>query len=111
MRGRLLIGFKTLEFIKGLPKAVKRRGAVSPATLAMLKRIPVTMPLTPAGRITFKIVLGYETPKARDASLRLPGISFRVCSVVVIMTGSIIRPRATPPESAENDPIETTSQI
>jgi hypothetical protein len=56
--GRLLIGFKTLRFIKGLPKAVKRRGAVSPATLAMLNRTPVAMPLTPAGKITFRIVLG-----------------------------------------------------
>jgi hypothetical protein len=52
------MGFRTFRFIKGLPKAVKRRGAVSPATLAMLKRIPVTMPLTPAGRITFRMVLG-----------------------------------------------------
>jgi hypothetical protein len=46
-----LIGFKTWRFIKGLPKAVKRRGAVSPATLAMLKRIPVDA-APPAGRIT-----------------------------------------------------------
>jgi hypothetical protein len=52
------MGFRILWFIKGLPKAVKRRGAVSPATRAMLKRIPVRIPVMPAGRITFRIVLG-----------------------------------------------------
>jgi hypothetical protein len=58
IRGRLLIGFRILRLINGLPNAVKRRGAVSPATLAILKRIPVRIPLMPAGRITFRIVLG-----------------------------------------------------
>lgn len=100
-----------LRFMNGLPKAVKSSGAVSPATLAMLSSTPVTMPLRPAGRITFIIVLGYETPKAKEASLRESGMSFKVSPVAVTITGSIINPRATAPERAEKEPIGTTTHV
>ena len=39
------------------------------------------------------------------------GISFRVSSVDMTITGSIIMPRATPPERAEKEPMGTTIQI
>jgi hypothetical protein len=111
IKGRVLRGFRILEFIKGLPKAVKSRGAVSPVTLAMLNNIPVKMPLRPAGITTFRIVLGYDTPNAKDASLKPSGMSFKVSSVEVTITGNIIKPRATPPERPEKDPMGKTTQM
>ncbi len=56
-RGREFIGFVIFKLMNGLPNAVNSRGAVSPAIRDMAISIPVTMPLNPAGTITFKIVL------------------------------------------------------
>jgi hypothetical protein len=55
--GSAFTGFITFTFMKGFPKAVKSSGAVSPAILATLIRIPVVIPLKPAGKTTFRMVL------------------------------------------------------
>ena len=57
------------------------------------------------------MVLGYETPNAKEASLKESGMSFKVSSVAVTITGSIINPRATAPERAEKDPMGTTTHM
>jgi hypothetical protein len=47
----------TFQFIKAFPRAVKSKGAVSPAILATLMSTPVMIPLSPAGKMTLRIVL------------------------------------------------------
>ena len=51
------MGLNIFQFRKGLPKAVNNKGAVSPATLATPRIIPLRIPLSPAGRITDIMVL------------------------------------------------------
>jgi len=51
------MGLNILKFMKLPPKAVNSNGAVSPVILATLRRIPVMIPLNPAGTMTFMIVL------------------------------------------------------
>jgi len=58
IKGSVLTGFRILIPMKGLPKAVKSNGAVSPATRATLSNIPVRIPLSPERSTTFRIVLG-----------------------------------------------------
>ena len=99
-----------LRFMKGFPKAVNSSGAVSPAPRATARRVPVTMPLIPAGRMTFRIVPVYDTPRASAASRSVTGMSRRVSSVDRVITGSMIMAMASPPESAEKWPMGRTIQ-
>ena len=55
--GRLCIGLPTLKFIYGFPKAVKSKGAVSPATRATASMAPDNIPLNPHGTMILKITL------------------------------------------------------
>ncbi len=103
------MGLNILIFMKSLPKAVNRKGAVSQAIIEILSRMPVDIPLTPAGSITFRIVLKYGTPKAKDASFNEYGISFNVSSVVLIIVGNIIILKAIPPDKADGVFIGTTT--
>ena len=84
-----------------LLRAVKRSGAVSPATRASATRTPVTMPGSAAGRITLQTARPRVAPRARAPSRRLGGTSASSSSVVRTTIGIIITPSAKPPASAE----------
>ena len=59
------------------------------------------MPGSAAGTMTEKAARARVAPRARDPSRRLPGTRFRSSSVVRVMMGIIMNPRASPPASAE----------
>ena len=93
-----------------LLKAVKRSGAVSPATRASESRMPATMPRTPAGITTRTIVTHSGAPSASEASRSESGTRRRNSSVARSVTGIMMRPSATPPASVEKWPVGTTTR-
>ena len=94
-----------------LPSAVKSSGAVSPATLAIASRIPVSTPARALLRVTFRLVRQSGTPRASDASRSEPGTIFSCSSVVRKTMGIMIMESATAPAKAEKPFIGTTIRV
>src|ERR1700734_1762155 len=93
-----------------LPNAVKSNGAVSPATRASARSIPVNMPAFAAGSTTVTIVFHLLAPSAIAPSRKLPGTAFKNSSVLRTVIGIPIIPNATPPASAEKCFTGTTTR-
>ena len=108
MTGREAVGCSQPGLQKRLLSAVKRSGAVSPATRARERSNPVRMPRIPAGMTTRTIVTHWGAPSASDASRRESGTRRRNSSVVRSATGIIRSPSATPPARVEKWPSGTT---
>src|SRR6266436_3588080 len=92
-----------------LPKAVNRRGAVSPATLARASKRPVVIPGRAAGMTTVATALHLVAPRARAPSRRVFGTARRNSSVLRTAIGIIITPNAMPPASVEKCPMGRTT--
>src|SRR5215472_17830045 len=86
---------------KRLPKAVKSKGAVSPATRARAKRMAVIMPRYAAGTTTLAMVRHLLAPRAMEPSRRARGTECRNSSVLRKVIGIIIKPRANAPARVE----------
>ena len=102
---KLLIGFKIFVLVKGLPNAVNKKGAVSPATLATLSMVPCKY--SSYSRMEEQPLILFCNrghPVNSDASFKESGISFNVSSVDLIMEGSMISESAMLPDKAENPP-------
>src|SRR3954453_23167145 len=94
------IGCVRLVDQKRLLNAVKRSGAVSPATRASATRMPVRMPGSAAGTMTLKTARPRVAPRASAPSRRPPGTRRSNSSVVRTTIGIISSPSATPPAMA-----------
>src|SRR5713226_6683347 len=101
MTGKEAVGWFKPGLQKRLPKAVKRSGAVSPATRAKASRTAVRIPRYAAGTITVAMVFDLLAPRAMAASRRAFGTARRNSSVLRRVMGIIIRPRANPPARVE----------
>src|SRR6266576_6358443 len=101
MTGKEAVGWFQPGLQKLLPRAVKRSGAVSPATRAKASRMAVRMPRYAAGTMTVAIVFHLLAPRAMAASRKGFGTARRNSSVLRRVMGIIIRPRAKPPASVE----------
>src|SRR6266516_4544054 len=66
MTGSDAVGWSQPGLQKRLLSAVKRSGAVSPATRARERSSPVRMPRIPAGMTTRTIVTHWGAPRDRD---------------------------------------------
>ena len=99
--GSASIGFeKSPTLTNRLPSAVNRSGAVSPAARATASMIPVRMPGSPVRMTTDRTVRHAGIPRASEASRSEFGTSFRISSVVRMMTGTMITASATLPANA-----------
>src|SRR5262245_66514172 len=92
-----------------LPNAVNRRGAVSPATLASARRMPVVIPGKAAGTTTVATDLHFVAPNASAPSRRAFGTARRNSSVLRTVIGIMSTPKAIPPASVEKCPMGTTT--
>src|SRR5712692_3899372 len=101
MTGREAVGCCQPGLQKRLPKAVKRSGAVSPATRAKAKRTAVRIPRYAAGTMTVAMVFHLLAPRAIAPSRNALGTERRNSSVLRRVMGIIIRPRANPPARVE----------
>jgi len=81
--------------------AVKSKGAVSPLMRASASNSPVITPAFAARRVTNVATFQRGAPIAKAASLRLPGTSLSMFSVVLRITGTAIRARARLPAHPE----------
>ena len=75
-------------------------GAVSPAARATASMMPVRMPGNPVRMTTDRTVRQVGIPSASEASRSEPGTSFRISSVVRMMTGTMMTASATLPANA-----------
>ncbi len=86
-------------------------GAVSPAILAMARRVPVINPPFAEGITILKIVLHLCTPKAIEASRTLLETSFIDSSVVLATIGINMKESAMAPAKGEKVPINPITII
>jgi hypothetical protein len=99
--GSAAIGWSRSKLRYWLPRAVNRRGAVSPAMRATASRAPVMMPGRVVRMTTERLVLHRGYPRARAASRRELGTSLIISSVVRRIMGTMSSARATLPARAE----------
>jgi hypothetical protein len=92
-----------------LLRAVKSRGAVSPAARATARSEAVTMPGSAVRRTTLRLVRQAGTPSASEASRSECGTSRMNSSVDRARGGIITSESAQAPASAEKCPSVTTS--
>ena len=81
--------------------AVKRIGAVSPATLPMFRMMPVRMPGRAVGRTTFFMVCQCVAPRAREASLKDWGTARMASCEAEMIPGRAMMPSVRLPERME----------
>ncbi len=99
--GRASIGLlKSPTLTRRLPSAVNSSGAVSPAARATASMIPVSTPGSAVRTTTESVVRQRRTPSASDASRSDAGTSFRISSVVRMITGIMMIASATEPAKA-----------
>src|SRR5439155_19380617 len=79
---------------------VKRSGAVSPATRATARVVPVRMPPTVWGSTMLSVVRQRGTPSASEASRSEPGTRARISIVARATSGSIRHASANEPAKA-----------
>ena len=77
------------------PKAVNRRGAVSPTMRATPRSTAVTTPERAVGSTTDQTVRHCGAPRASDASRSPPGTTRRTSSTTRVTEGSRITTRAS----------------
>ena len=99
--GRAAMGCRGSLLQKLLPNAVNNKGAVSPATRANASMMPVITPEVAEGRMMERVVRHLVIPSPSAASRMTCGTISSISSVVRVMIGTIMMPRATPPEIAE----------
>ena len=87
---------------------VKSSGAVSPAILAIESKIPVSIPVFAPLYTTWIITLYFGAPSAMAASLKLPGTSCNISSVVLSTIGTIITAKAAMPAQPLKCPVGST---
>src|SRR6476646_3708397 len=109
-KGSEATGWLGLMFQNSWPKAVKMRGALSPAIRAKASMMLVTIPALAVRKTTETIVRHLGIPKPRAASRIVCGTSKSTCSVVREITGIIMMPRATLPEMSEKCFCGTTTK-
>ena len=84
----------------GENSAVKIKGAVSPAALAIDNTTPVAIGVKALGRVIWLTVTKRDAPTPSAARLRSSETSFKPSSVVLTTVGSINTERAVPPAIA-----------
>ena len=109
--GREATGCRRPLLQNRLLKAVNRSGAVSPATRAMARIVPVMMPFMAAGTTTVATMRHLLAPSASAPSRKLSGTARRNCSVLRTVIGMTITLSATAPASAEKCRMGTTTTV
>src|ERR1700688_1906396 len=94
-----------------LPRAVKMRGGVSPATRAKASMQPVMMPGDAVLTVMERTERQLGTPRPRAASRTALGTMSSISSEVRQTVGIIMKPNATPPEKAEKWPVKGRNAI
>ena len=74
-------------------------------------RTPVKRPFLALLQTMQRIARGRDMPRARADSLREPGTSLRMSSVVLMMTGNIRIDSASDPAKPEKCPVGTTTAM
>ena len=77
------------------PKAVNRRGAVSPTMRACPRSTAVTTPERAVGSTTDQACATAGTPRARERLPQAPGTTRRTSSTTLVTEGSRITTRAS----------------
>src|ERR1700686_5246251 len=105
-KGKAAMGSFRLVLQNWLPRAVRSKGAVSPATRAKASMQPVIIPGDAVLTVIASTERQFGTPSARAASRTAFGTISSISSVVRHTVGIIIIPNATPPENAEKCPVK-----